>query len=327
VEGVVKNMYFRYGDSITEGQRLFTIESTKAEQDYHTALTDYLKAKDDYVKNKTSFQGTLALYNAKIVDREDFENQKSQLEISELSYITAEKSLKLAAEKIPGEMRIDYTKLSLSDIDAVKKVLQQQSNLITLVAPSSGVALFAERSGDQDSGAKAITIGAEIKAGQTLLSLGRLVGISTMVYVSETDINKISAGQEVSVTSDALPGMKFKGRVVEVAAQVKASEGASAGLPTVPVAIIVYDITDQQQKLIKVGMSAKVEILIQNKPQIKVPIDAVFQKEGEAMVTIIDPKTGKMVDVPVETGQTEMEEVSIVRGLKAGDKVVVHDNP
>jgi HlyD family secretion protein len=325
IDGVVDKMYFRYGNVISQNQRLFTIISSKVEQDYHTALTDYLKAKDEYLRNKTSFEGTTALYKAQIIDKEDYSNEKSVLEASELAYINAEKALLLAAQKIPGK-KIPLETLTLSNIEAIKTILEKQSNLIDIYSPSTGIALFTKT--DQGGGggeSKPLSIGAEVKEGQILVSIGRIIGISVVVYVNETVINKIKPGQEVTVTSSALPNITFKGRVVDVASQAKSGEGGGpgGGLPTFPVSIIVFNLTDQQRDLIKVGMSAKVEIIIQNPSQIKVPIDAVFEKNGMSMVTVIDPKTGATHDVSVQTGDTDLDQVIISSGLKVGDKVIV----
>lgn len=325
IDGVVDKMYFRYGNVINQNQRLFTIISTKVEQDYHTALTDYLKAKDEYLRNKASFEGTTALYKAQIIDKEDYSNEKSVLEGSELAYINAEKALLTAAQKVPGR-KIPLEALTLSNIDTIKAILEQQSNLIDIYSPSTGIALFTKT--DQGGGggeSKPLSIGAEVKEGQILVSIGRIIGISVVVYINETVINKIKPGQEVTVTSSALPNITFKGRVVDVASQAKSGEGAgpSGGLPTFPVSIIVFNLTDQQRDLIKVGMSAKVEIIIQNPSQIKIPIDAVFEKNGMSMVTVLDPKTGTTHEVPVQTGETDLDQVIILNGLKVGDKVVV----
>jgi multidrug efflux pump subunit AcrA (membrane-fusion protein) len=90
------------------------------------------------------------------------------------------------------------------------------------------------------------------------------------------------------------------------------------------VSVDVPKVSKKDQKDLRVGMTAKIEIQIKKPPKVMIPIDAVFSKRGEIYVTQVDPKTGQRKNVPVETGPTTENNVVIIEGIKAGDKVVVY---
>ncbi|HVV67496.1 MAG TPA: efflux RND transporter periplasmic adaptor subunit [Gammaproteobacteria bacterium] len=322
VDGVVDELYFNYGDRVTSGQLLMKITSTKSQQDYATALTNYIKDKDQYLQNKTNFEGTTALFKAGIVDREDYLSQKSQLGASELAYINSNNALKAIVSKIPGAPR-NIENLTLHDIAAIEKMLQTQYDKFTIQAPTTGIVLTADRNAGSNTGDgnKTLAVGSEIKQNQTAVSIGDMSGISVTINVSEIDINHIALDQTAVLTSPALPGMLLYGKVIAIGKQAKTPEGG--GIANFPVIINVPEITPLQRELVKVGMSIKVDLTINNPAQIKIPIKAVFFLQGVPTVTIIDPKSGKPRNVTVITGTTDIDNVTILQGLSVGDKIII----
>jgi len=320
-DGTVESINFQYGHPVVKGQVLAKISSSKLEKDYRTALTSFLKAKNAYVQAQASFVGTTQLWKSGIVDDESYNKEKSTLETSQLSYLNAKQDLEQAAENTPGVKRVAKG-LSLEDIAAVKKILEKDIEHLTIKAPLSGIALFPEKTSDSTSG-KQVHTGSQVKQGQILVTIGNLTGISVMINVDEVSINRIKVEQKVVVTSPALPELVLNGYVKTVAAQAKVSENGGGGV-TFAVQIVVPRLTPDERKIIHVGMNAKVELQIQDRPMIYVPIKAVKEQKGQTVVTILD-QDGKQKVVPVQTGRTTQTEVAIISGLKPGDKVVVHD--
>lgn len=328
-DGTVEKMFFKYGDRIINGQLLMIISSTKLQNDYRTALTDYLKTKDQYLKDKARYAATSLLYKAQIVTREEYQNDFSSVQSSELALLSATDTLLSAAAKLPSGPTINLESLSLQQIDTVKDLLEKKYDKLNIYSNATGIALYTDKGISDDAGsdsAKTLQSGSEVKENQVLVSIGNLSGITTTVYVSELDVNQIKVGQKVSITSPALPNITFHGQVTEVGSQAKSAGGDSGGSAvTFPVSINVPAVTDEQRKLIKIGMDAKVEIIIENPAQIMLPLDAVFQKNGISYVTIIDPKTKQQKNVPVTTGTTNQDNVTILSGVKSGDRVLLHD--
>lgn len=143
--------------------------------------------------------------------------------------------------------------------------------------------------------------------------------------VSEGNLSKARAGQPVEVTLDALPDMRFKGRVAGVVPTVDRSKATIMTkirfdkldprvLPemTAKVAFLSRDITDTDQK-----------------PVLAVNRSTVTQRPDGQVVfkTRVDTGSGLVVDmVPVRVGRKlgELVELTALSGaLNAGDKLVL----
>lgn len=318
----VTAVLFTYGQQITKGQTLIKIDATKIAEDYRKGVSDYLEKKQSYENGLISFQGTEALYKAGVISKDEYLTARSRQNSDTLSYFQS----KYAMEKLLPAANISVEQiesLNLSDIDKVNAILNAKFHLTEITAPANGVALFptAEEKKDATSSGR-INVGDELKSGQRILSIGDLTGLSMNIKVNEINVNSIKPNQEAIVTGDAFPGITLKGRVESVASQATPMEGES-GLSTFAVVIKIPHITPQEQSVIHVGMSAQAELDVPQNPVIMLPITAVFEKNSQKMVTILDTN-GKPQDVPVVTGQTTLTEVAIAQGVAPGDRVVVN---
>ena len=93
-------------------------------------------------------------------------------------------------------------------------------------------------------------------------------------------------------------------------------------MPSLPVEVVVPTLTSDQQKMIRVGMSAKVKITITYPPILQIPVTAVKQKQA-LMYVHQQQADGSFKDVAVVTGPATAENVVIQQGLKEGDKIAV----
>lgn len=325
VDGTVTKLFFTYGASVEENQNIVEIHSQKLAEDYRDAVTKYLQAKDTYETSLKSFAGTRALYEAGIISEEEFRTERSQHDTNVLNFYQARFTL----EKVLREADIDpktVEGLRIADINAVAQILQKHFRHILVKSPGKGVALFPVKSEDDKDGKGRLVVGMEAKQGQLILSIGDLSGFTITLQVSEININRLHSGLKATVTGDAFPGITLHGIVTAVARQSnpEQSEGDGA-LSTFNIEVQVPGVTKEQRNVIHVGMSATVEIDVENPPHIILPIGAVTPKNGQSVVTIIDPKTGKETKVPVVTGDTTLTGVIILQGINSGDKVVVHD--
>lgn len=318
--GVVKKVNFHYGDIVRQGQLLFTIHSPELENEFRETMSQFLRSKQAYLMSQTNMQGTQDLYNEKIISEQEYTNEKSQLQNNLLSYIEASNKLQQLIKNIPQAQKT-IRDISLSDVDKVKQLLTQQFEDLAIYAQNSGIVLFPDKSGGNEN--KEIHIGNEIKKGEVALVLGNLSGLTINTDISEMDINRVRAGQRVKISFTAEPDLSLEGLIVSVAKQAKTTENNA--LTSFPVVIQVPTLSENQIEKIRIGMSAKVDIAITEPPLIKIPINAVFQKAGRNWVTRINPERGKKEAVEVETGNTTLNEVTILHGLNNGDRVVLDD--
>ncbi len=332
VDGRVHKLFFIYGESVKEGQELVTINSSKLVDSYRQAVSDYLTKKATYINGIQTYQGNIALHDAGVISDSEFINDKNTYETNLLNFYQSrfelEKVLKQAG-MAPKEVEA----LSLNDTKQLNSILEKHFKNIKVVSPGTGVALLPTKNDDSDSssgsgggnvGAK-LTEGSNVSQNQLLLSIGNLNGLSAQLSVSETDINEIHDGLPAIITGDGFQGIELHGSVTQVSYQADPdAQSGDSGLSMFTVQVAVPKITEAQRTVIRVGMTCKVEIDIKSKPTLRVPINAVQQVDGKSQVEIQDA-TGKTKMVTVQTGATSVDQVEIIGGLKAGDKVVVND--
>ncbi|MDO9071713.1 MAG: efflux RND transporter periplasmic adaptor subunit [Rubrivivax sp.] len=131
--------------------------------------------------------------------------------------------------------------------------------------------------------------------------------------MDEVDAPKISAGQPVRITLDALPGRSFPGKVRRVAPYVTAVEKQAR---TVEIEA-VFDDPKAAGRLL-VGYSADVEVILEVRADVlRVPTAALMQG-GKVLLL----EGGRLVERPVKTGVTNWEHSEIISGLAGGERIV-----
>ena len=140
----------------------------------------------------------------------------------------------------------------------------------------------------------------------------------TCLYVrapmDEVDAPKISAGQTVRISFDALPKQSFAGKVKRVAPYVSAVEKQAR---TVDIEATLD--VDKSPPHLLVGYSADVEVVLAVRDGVvRVPTSAL-QEGGRVLVAGAD---GTLQERKIKTGLANWEFTEVVEGLAAGDKVV-----
>lgn len=327
IAGDVVSMHFTYGERIQNNQLLFVLSSSALADSYRKTINNYLQKKQAYAMSQQNFEGMKTLYDAGAVSKNDYETNKAQLDNAKLDFLEAQYDL----EHVLRTAAVDpekVEKLTIADTDTINKLLQKHFHHIAIFSPGAGIALFpAQKSGSSGSGSDTsggkLTVGAPVKQDELLLSIGDLTGLSAVFNVSEVDIYRIHKGMPVTVTGSAFPGETLQGVVSAVSAQASQG-GASGGLSMYAVSVKIPNVDAKTMKRIRVGMTAKFEIDIGSQSRIMLPLQAVQEKNGTSVVTILDAN-GKEKEVSVVTGRTTMTDVVIESGIKVGDKVVVND--
>lgn len=320
-EGVVSKLNFKYGQEVDKNQFLLALNSVKLETEFHEAVSNFLKAKDRYLIGQVNYTGATELFKEKIISRQEFTNEKSQHENNELAFIDAKFKLEKILEHVPGFDK-SIEKLNLQDIKNIEHIFSSSLEDMLITAPAAGIVLFPVQT-KSDEGTGELVVGADIKKGQSLLSIGDMKGITVDFQVSESDINRVKPGLVAVVSTSGTHGVTLSGQVKSVAVQAKNTRGGSDAA-TFPATAYVDNITPEQRQYLRVGMSAKVTVKIPGNSEIMIPISAITADKGKRWVMIIDA-TGKRVRREVSTGHTTPTDVIITQGLKAGDKIIAQD--
>jgi len=316
-EGVIEDMAFHYGDSVSAKQPLFTINSDKFQTDYKNALMQYIKAKTEFNNSRSQLTEAEFLHKNELISDDDFKSKQTSFYTAQLTMVQSQDALSEMLKQLNIKGFNLYT-LTIQDIDKITHALHSQDGAqkLQISSPTKGVALLPIKNDSTD--AKKFSKGEQVKQGDLLALIGDISGLTIHINVNEFNVNQLKVGQKVMVTGTAFSQFNLQGYIASVDRQGQASQG---GLPVFPVEVVVSTLSPEQQAVIHMGMSAKVEVTIESEPVISVPLNAVFEKNGMPYVKI--QKNNKMQDVLVKTGQTTENAVVIEANIKAGDNIVI----
>ena len=195
-------------------------------------------------------------------------------------------------------------------------------------APAAGVVLQPEdEDGEGGAGERkdGLTTGASVNRGDLLLTIGDLGGLTVVGRVDEVDVVRIRPGQTARIVGDAFPGVELRGAITSVSEQAKRVGGGSRrSLPYFEVAAAVENLSASQRELLRLGMSADLEIVVYEKADaLLVPIEAVETRDDRTRLRVRDGESGETRTVEVVAGVTTVDSVEIVSGIAAGDEIVV----
>jgi multidrug efflux pump subunit AcrA (membrane-fusion protein) len=337
-DGVIVEMAFQYGEFVKEGRILFKISSTKFLSDYKSALLQYVKAKNEFNSSQTQLAESQFLHHHQLISDDEYKTKKSNYYINQLALLQAKDVLENLIHQLDIK-DINLYQLTISDIDKITEAMHLKRNAehLRIVSPITGVVLSPIKN-DEES--KKIIKGDIIKEGDVLAVIGDMSGLMIKIKVNELIVNQLKIGQKVKVTGIAFPDELLLGNILRIDKQ---GESINGGLPVFSVQIIVPYLTPSQQNTIHVGMSAKIEIDIEEKPIILIPITAVKMINGQTFVTMyeamhktiynnnnginkvnkINKKYINLKKISVKTGKTTVENVEIISGLYQGDLIVV----
>ena len=318
VDGVVIEMPNEYGESVDSGNMIFTVSSAKFLSDYKSSLMQYIKAKNDFNNSKTQLSEGEFLHKNQLISDDDFKMKQSNYYSNRLVLLQAKDQLENLLRQLDIK-NVNLLNLTIADIDKITKAMhfQKDSENLKILSPAQGV-LLAPAKGSDDS--KKITRGDSIKQGDVLAVIGDMSGISVKINVNELTVNQLNVGQDVTITGIAFPEAILHGKISRVDRQ---GENTTSGIPSFEVEVSVPHLTTAQRRNIHVGMSAKVEINLNEEPRIMIPIAAILEKNGESYVKAYDKQSGKINEVMVQTGKSTPDSVAILSGLKPGDKIVI----
>ncbi|MGL5742260.1 MAG: efflux RND transporter periplasmic adaptor subunit [Legionella sp.] len=315
MEAVVETMDFHYGQLVKKGDEILTLNSTELQRQFNEALTEYLKAKDSYTIAKAKFVGTQDLWASGLLSKNNYLSEKSNVDTGRVTLMQSTRKLTEMLEKMDEHGTQNLSTLSLADFDKIKKILASDHNLIHLKAPSDGVLLYPPKSGDDKN--TRVSVGATVKSGQVIALIGDLTGISIEIDVPEIDITQIQTDMDAKVSGVAFGKNQLNGKLVAVNAQASNTNG----LPFFSAVVEVRNLTPEQQHWIKVGMSAAIELSVDNGKQLLIPIAAIKREKGQSVVQLQN-KSGAIEKRVISTGAAQADSVVVETGLKAGDVVV-----
>ncbi|MDQ6809287.1 MAG: efflux RND transporter periplasmic adaptor subunit [Verrucomicrobiota bacterium] len=174
---------------------------------------------------------------------------------------------------------------------------------------------------DGGAGIRAVNPGQMVKVGDPLVSLQSLDRVYVDFSLPQQQLNEVKPDLPVKLTTDALPGREFEGKLTAVNSAIDPSTRSVSLQATL----------DNPDHLLRAGMFARVSVLLpQTKPTLYIPATAVSYAPFGNSVFVIekkhDDKTGKdallLRQQFIRTGETRGDFVAVTNGLKVGDEIV-----
>lgn len=262
-----------------------------------------------------------------IISEVEFQQSLSNLRALEANLKAAEAGIASAEESIKA------SEFSVQSSEASLKELRTNLNRTTIKAPQSGIisSLSVEK-GERVVGTIQMT-------GTEMMRIANLNAMEVQVEVSENDILKVRAGDQVNVEVDAYVDKVFTGFVTEIAnsaANTTSATGAQTlNTDQVTNFIVKARIDPESYSGMKSsnskypfrpGMSASVDIFTDAAEDVlSIPIQAVTvrendEKELEEVVFVYEADTARMISV--KTGIQDDDFIEVLEGLDAGQTIV-----
>jgi HlyD family secretion protein len=365
--GRITHLYVKEGDRVKTGQVLATVENVQPEANVdaqkaaidaaktdiasyiaaeNTAKANLEKAQADLEQKKLDYDRYTALYNDKLVSKQDFDAKKSAYDVD---VATVDQSIAALAQ---AKAQTDSARGHLGTQVATLRSDEDSLNKTVSVAPFNGIVTNQPvREGET------VVVGIQNAQGSTLMTLADMSVITAEVKVDETDIVNVALGQPADVSVDALPGKVFKGHVTEVGDQaLLRSTGVATSQTTsgteeakdFKVVVTLDQTAGQDNDELRPGLSATAKITTAHKDNVlTIPIQALTlytpppDPKGKVAtvaassgptpapkpqqgVFVLRKSDGKLraVFVPVSTGITGMTDIEVTSGLNAGDQIV-----
>lgn len=308
--GKITKLYVKLGQEIKKGEMIADIDSTTQINTLNTkkaALVSYqaqLKAKKTaYDVALSSYNRLSKLYTQKATSLDSVNTAKSTLDNAKAEMEAIEANIKQAEIEVnTAETNVSYTKIT---------------------APMDGTVISVP-----------VSEGQTVNANQTTPTIVTIADLSKMKIkpeISEGDITKVKAGQEVSFTilSDSQTVYHSVIDSVDPANTTTSDSSSTSSLSSssssTTSAIYYYAnvLIDNPDRTLRIGMTTENNIKIANAKDVLLVSNMAIQKrDGKSFVNVLNDKN-QPEPREVEIGVQNDFKTEIKSGLNEGEKVIV----
>lgn len=275
-------------------------------------------ARENMVKAQKDYERSTQLFEKNLESQAVLDTMYAQAEVEKARYQSA-----------------------LDQVEQARAALRQARDALsktTIYAPMAGtISKLNKEVGE-------IALGSQFQE-DVIMEVSNLEGMEALVDVDENDIVRVSIGDQAEIEVDALPDMKFKGEVTEIASSAKVTgQGTTDQKTEFEVKIAI----SEPGTALRPGMTASAEVVTEVREDcVGVPIQCVTVRTVEQLgleKEAGEPEGGEPRFVPdddgfveivwvvdggrasarqVKTGIQSETHIEIESGLSDGDEVVV----
>ena len=309
--GKITKLYVKLGQEIKKGEMIADIDSTTQINTLNTkkaALVSYqaqLKAKRTaYDVALSSYNRLSKLYTQKATSLDSLNTAKSTLDNAKAEMEAIEANIKQAEIEVnTAETNVGYTKIT---------------------APMDGTVISVP-----------VSEGQTVNANQTTPTIVTIADLSKMKIkpeISEGDITKVKAGQEVSFTilSDnqtvyhsVIDSVDPANTTTSDSSSTSSSTSSSSSSTTSAIYYYANVLIDNPDRTLRIGMTTENNIKIANAKDVLLVSNMAIQKrDGKNFVNVLNDKN-QPEPREVEIGVQNDFKTEIKSGLNEGEKVIV----
>jgi RND family efflux transporter MFP subunit len=170
-----------------------------------------------------------------------------------------------------------------------------------LVSPLSGTLLNID-----------IDAGENVNGQQAVATVADVDELRVKADVDEIDVGRVTAGQPVTVTLDAYPGVKMAGTIESIDPGATQKQGSTVFRATISL-VPARDVVPRE------GMAANVDITAQRKDGVLLLPNRAFETIGTRQYVTLAAQGNPKIEV--ETGLTNNTDTEVISGLEEGQVV------
>ncbi len=290
VNGKIEQLPVDVGDAVKKDALLFKLDDRDLQIEHDAQLKAVERTRLELGQAEREYKRAQGLFTSRLISEELFEDARTKFDLAKNGLDRAQKSLDLVAD------RLRRTRVT-APFDCT--VLTRPISVGQAVSGSGG-----------------------FNAGTEVLTIANLADLVINAHINQADVTRLSVGQEVDVTIEAIPGLRIKGRVERLAPQSTIKNNIRGFAAR----ILLKDV----EKVVRPGMTANLSIPVASAENVvAAPLASVFtetnpetrQVERYAYVRNGDDWEKRRIDI----GVSDYFFAEVTRGLSSGDEVSLED--
>jgi membrane fusion protein (multidrug efflux system) len=256
-----------------------------------------------------SFESGAAVEEGAVLVRLDVSTEEAQLRSVDaqfnLARINLERVEKLRADNTVSEAELDTARSTLNQFKANADAIRAAIEKKTIRAPFAGLL-----------GIRLVNLGQYLEAGKPIVSLQSLTPVFADFSLPQQELRRLQTGMPVHVGTDTYPDKVFEGTLTAI----------NPDLDEVTRSVPLRATFENKERLLRPGMFAKVAVLLpEQQDMVIIPSTSVLSAPFGDSVFVVEQGTNSNLVVRqqfIKTGPARGDFVSVMNGLKSGEKIV-----
>jgi len=273
IDGILKRITVTEGSKVGKGMLIAEVNETDYRLEVKRAEAALRQTEASLANAKLEFERKEALYKEQLVTRQQYDDVTARLAVADGDVERARAALALAREKLAK------TKIFAPMAGSVKE--------------------------------KRATAGDYIRNGTPLVSLIQTDPLKLNFSITEKDVGKIRAGQDVTFRVDSFPGKEFAGVLKNVYPHLEEKTRS----------LQAEALVTNARQMLKPGLFARVTLYTGSaRDVVIVPITALLYEGANVKAYIVEK--GEAREKPLQIGQKYGEYMEVTEGLQGGEVLV-----